>query len=150
ARAWSEAGYPARAMEYYDEKIRQSPFNRTATSAKAALLVKLHRGDEAIALLRDTKGVTTLQDEIQQTLQLATMLFELKRPAEADQELNTLLSWAKGGDTFEKVANVYFDQKEWAKAASHYEQSMKLARSWNFDSTLTRLGQCYAKLGRGQ
>ncbi len=150
ARAWSDAGYPDKALAYYDEKIKQSPFNRAAASAKAALLVKLHRGDEAVALLRDTKGVTTLQDEIQQAIQLATMLFQLKRPAEAEQELNTLLGWAKGGDTFEKAGHVYFDQKQWAKAAAHYEQSMKLARSWNFDYMLTRLGQCYAKLGRSE
>src|SRR6185503_5931719 len=150
ARAWADAGFPDKALAYYDEKIKQSPFNRTAANAKAALLVKLHRDDEAVALLRETTGVTSLQEEIQQAIQLATTLFQTKRPADAEKELNALLSWAKGGDTFEKVGNLYFDQKEWTKAAAHYEQSMKLARSWNFDYTLTRLGQCYAKLGRGE
>jgi tetratricopeptide (TPR) repeat protein len=150
AQAWERAGYPDKALAIYEQLIETSPFNRNAVNAKASLLVKLNRGDEAVALLRDPKGVASLNDEIEAKLQLATLLFKLKRPADADQEINDLLSWAKGGNVLERVGHFYFEQKEWAKAADAYEKSMRVARSWSYQQVLMNLGECYAKLGRGE
>lgn len=148
AKAWDNAGYPDKALALYDEMVKVSPFNRAAVSAKAALLEKLHRDDDAVKLLRDTRGITDLNDEVEAKMQLATLYFQLKRPVDGEKVLADLLSWAKGGNIYERVGNLYFQQKDYAKAAEAFEKSLKLARSWNYDSMLMQLGQCYAKLGR--
>lgn len=148
AEAWARGGQPEKAKVIYDEMIVASPFNRAAIAAKAQLLVKLGRDDEALALLRELKGVQTLQDEIDAKFQLIELLARLGRTAESEKELEALLAWAKGGPALERAANAYRDMQKWAKAAELYEQSRKVLRNWNYSQLLFNLGRCYAKLGR--
>jgi tetratricopeptide (TPR) repeat protein len=144
AEAWTRGGQPEKAGELYDEVIKANPFNRSAISAKAQLLVKLGQDDEAIALLREMKGVQSLQDEMDARFELIEILARLNKPAEAEQELDALLAWAQGSTALERAANVYRDMKNWAKAAELFEQSRKVLRNWNYNQLLFHLGQCYA------
>jgi TolA-binding protein len=44
-----------------------------------------------------------------------------------------------------ELANIYFNNKEWEKAASYYEKARKLNGSTS--AMLFRLGECYIQLG---
>jgi thioredoxin-like negative regulator of GroEL len=148
AEAWARAGQLEKAGNLYGEMIKTRPFDRSAISAQARLLAQRGRDDEALALLREMKGVQTLRDEIEARFQVIETLVRLERADAAEKELEELLAWAKGGPTLERAAHIFRSLKNWAKAAELYEQSRTVARGWNYNQLLFALGQCYAKLGR--
>src|SRR5207249_10930184 len=117
AHALDQAGMPEQALAIFDRLVQLSPFNRGAVVARADLLVKLKRGDEAVALLRDPKGIVGLDEELAAKSELIRVLFKLERNAEAEKEVAEVLSWAKGGSTLQTLAEIHLAHKQYAKAA---------------------------------
>lgn len=148
AKNFERGGWPEKALEIYDRLVARSPFNREAVQAKAKLLIKLKRGDEALALLRDPKGIDSLESELNAALEVIRACLELDKLADADAEATRLLAWSKSGSMFEQLAGAYFEKKHYAKAAEYYEQARKTTRTWNYENLLANLSRCQAKLGR--
>ena len=147
-KAWERAGHPEKALGIYNLLISTNPFNRNAIQAKTDLLLRLRQTDEAMDLLRSERGITTLDAELTAKQQLAGVLFRIKRDADAEAELNALLSWAQGGSVLEKAGDAYFAAKKYDRAAEMYEKASKASRSYNYSSMLANLGKCYAHMGR--
>ena len=150
ARVLEQAGQPDQALAIFDRLVQLSPFNREAVVARANLLVKLKRGDEAVALLRDPKGIVGLDEELAAKQELIRVLFKLERRQEADKEVAEVLSWAKGGSTLQALAEIYLTQTNYTKAAELFEKARPIQSGWNADQLPFNLGKCYAKLGRGE
>ncbi|PYJ08401.1 MAG: hypothetical protein DME25_01645 [Verrucomicrobia bacterium] len=148
AHALDGAGSPEQALAIYDRLVQLSPFNRSAVVARADLLVKLKRGDEAVALLRDPKGIVGLDEELAAKSELIRVLFKLERNAEAEKEVAEVLSWAKGGSTLQTLAEIHLAHKQYAKAAELFEEARPIQSGWNANELPMNLGKCYAKLGR--
>src|SRR5439155_19643174 len=150
AQSYERAGFHERALEIYDRIIRISPFQRSAVLAKANLLASLKRGEEAVALLRDPKGIASLDDELKGKYQLIRALFKLGRKGEAEKEIADLLAWAKGLPKLQTVADICLGQKEYRKAAGFFEQARALQRGGGDGPMVVGLGKCYARLHRGE
>ncbi|MEP6663025.1 MAG: tetratricopeptide repeat protein, partial [Verrucomicrobiota bacterium] len=148
AQSYTRAGLTENALEIYDRLLALSPFNRGAVNGKAQLLVKLNRGDDAVALLRDAKGITSLNEELEAKFQLISTLLELKRGEDAEKEIAGVLAWAKGSALLERIGQIYFGQKNYAKAAEFLEKSRKFQHGESFNQLRGDLGKCYVKLGR--
>ncbi|MEO5803973.1 MAG: tetratricopeptide repeat protein, partial [Verrucomicrobiota bacterium] len=148
AQVYERGGLLENAVEIYDRLLDLSRFNRAAVNAKARLLVKLNRGEEAVALLRDPKGLMSLNDELEAKFELVSALMKLKRADEAEKEIAAVLAWAKGPMLQERIGRLYFDEKNFAKAADFFEKSQKFQRGDSFDQLRADLGKCYAKMNR--
>jgi tetratricopeptide (TPR) repeat protein len=148
ARSWEQAGAPEKAVAIYDRQLQTNPFNRNAAQNKANLLIKLGRPDDALALLRDPKGITGLEQESNAKVALIETLFKIGRKAEAESEIDALLAWDKLPKTLMRVGNILMDQRDYAKAAGLFEKATSGIRDWNYDELLQSLAKCRAKLGK--
>lgn len=146
--AWLRAGDTAKALEQYQTLLRSRPFDRSAKLAYAQLLVAQGQADDAVALVRDTRGTLSLGEDINAQFELMNLWIQLGRTNEVQAHLDNLLAWSKGGNTLERAGDIQRQLKNWSKAAEYYEASRKVMRSYNDADVLRRLGQCYAKLNR--
>ncbi len=148
ARSWEQSGFPDKAFAIYDRQLEKNPFNRTASESKAGLLVKLGRTDEAIAILRSSKGITTLEVESNASVALISTLLNLGRQTEATQEIQSLLAWDKRPNTLMRVGNLLMDNGQANQALTILEQATGSLRDWNYDEVLMSLAKCRAKVGQ--
>src|SRR5262249_32197828 len=116
AKSWDQAGYPEKALAIYDRQLQRNPFNRNAVQNKSRVLIKLGREDEAVALLRNPKGITSLDLETAAKVALAELLLKLGRKDEAITEIDQLLAWDKRPSTLTQIGNLLMGEKEYAKA----------------------------------
>ena len=148
ARSWDQYGYPEKALSVYERQLQRNPFNRIAVQNKARLLVKLGRTDEAIQLLRDPKGMVSLDLESNAQIALVELLFKLDRKADGLAEIAALLAWDKRPATLTRVGNLLMDQKEYEKAVELFERAIASVRDWNYEELLLSLAKGRAKLGK--
>lgn len=149
-RSWDQAGAGEKALAIYDRQLQKNPFNRTVAQNKANLLIKLGRADEAIALLRDPKGITSLDLESNAKVALIETLLALGRKTEAGPEIDQLLAWDKRPVTLTRIGNALMDQREFAKALALFEKAAGSLRDWNYEELLMSLAKCRAKLGQAE
>ncbi len=148
ADLWARAGSPERALGIYDRLLQTNRFDAEAVSGKIELLRNLQRADEAVSLRRTMTGVTDLQAEVQATFELIRLLYTVGREAEAVREAETFGAWAKGGAIREQLGSLYFDRRQYDRAAAAYETALRSSRSWNHENLLVNLGCSYAALGQ--
>jgi tetratricopeptide (TPR) repeat protein len=144
AKSYSECGYDEQALAVYDRLLKLSRFNQEAVLAKANLLMKMKRNDEAIALLRDPSGVTTLEEELQSSYRLIAALFKLKRFDEADAEVKKVLDWSKGANAYSELGDAYVKAGLYEKALPLLEKARSLQHGDGYYNTLESIAKCYA------
>ena len=132
----------------YERQLKDNPFNRNAIQNKVNHLIKLGRIDEAVALLRDPRGISGLDVESAAKISLIEMLFRLERKAEAEKEITDLLAWDKRPNTLMRIGNLLMDEKQSAQASELLEKATGSVRDWNYDELLLSLAKCRAKLGQ--
>jgi tetratricopeptide (TPR) repeat protein len=87
-RTYQECGYPEKATEVYRRLIAENPYDDETPIALADLLGKLKRGDEAVQVLQNRKGASSLQEEVNKTIQVIRVQFQNDRAVDARSRSN--------------------------------------------------------------
>lgn len=133
------------ALALTERLLEDSPKRLDLLEKKVDVLLRMGRGEEAVALYQEFAPGLGLAGESERALELAEVYFKAGQDTMALAEIEALAAWNKHGETAADISALLVEEGFYADAIPHLERA--LTQRVPDQDDLINLVRCYAELG---
>ncbi len=122
---YAEMGDSISGLQTLDALLVIQPKRRPHLVRKASLLQSLKRHDEALALRQSMPGAASLNAEVEDTLALARLFFDMEKHDEAAASIESILVWNHSPGVAMQIGSILMNAGKHAEAIPHLEKSLR-------------------------
>jgi len=146
ANLYGAAGRHEQSLSYRRQLLESNPYDEQQLQQMFSTLRMLKRTDEIAALLSGPSIKSSMQQVVQERVQLASAYYSVDRDEEGAHVISDLTSWAKGSEAQSQIGTMLAGLKRYDTAMPHLELGVRSHNAGAQQGAM--LTTVYAALGR--